>query len=323
MTRYAGVTHTTADPTANFTAYAISSTSGGLSSETLKGLDISLTGLAGDSSATFHGIDLNYTAAGTTPTAHAVSIDANWDLGLDSSAPCQVFVGAGATDPALQLSNIGTAAPGLQVYGTGTSTACPAIHVNTNNTSTTEGTANAVRFLLAKTLRVYLDPTSFVTSHTFSSPDYEPDFGLVAVDESAPISVYWTCRFGGSASYDMRLMLPLPVPHEAVVTNIQVWGYGGGGTLPTTTNRPRLELLESPGTTGSSNYTILSTAYASSMDLFTFSISPSLTVDRANHSYNLRFRTALANTSSFPLLYAARVSYQITDLGAAVSTNSQ
>jgi hypothetical protein len=97
------IVHVTADPTANFTAHSIATTSGGATSRTIDALDISLAGAAGDSSCTFKGIDLNYTSAGTTPTAYAIDIDANWDYGVYSLSPGYISADTSGVAPAAAL----------------------------------------------------------------------------------------------------------------------------------------------------------------------------------------------------------------------------
>jgi hypothetical protein len=168
-----------------------------------------------------------------------------------------------------------------------------------------------------------LDATSFITQHTFVGGVYKPDFYFNASDETPTISVYWQCTDTGSASYDKRMMIPLPVAHGSTLTRVDVWGYWGGGTLPgTMTDRPRIELIEKD-TYVTSNVTILDTAYASDMGVNTITLTGSYNIDKTANSYSMRFRTALANTTGVPYVYGARITYQITDLGAAIGTANQ
>jgi len=231
------------------------------------------------------------------------------------------LVTCAASGPALEVLQNNSSGHGVKVTSDCNSSSGSALYITTFNSSLTEGNRYTLMLSSVRPVRMYLDPATYVTQHTLDAGTYEPDFFYNITDDSAPVSIYWQCTETGSNSYDKRLAIPLPLPNRAVLKSVQVWGYWGGGVLPGVIGqRPRLELLEKDTGVGSS-VTVLSTAYASDMGVNTITLSGSFNIDRTGHSYSLRFRTATANTTGVPFLYAALMNYEMDDLGAAIGTN--
>ncbi len=144
------ITHELMDPTANFDAYTLSATSGGLvGPAALRGFVVDFTGNILDNAGGVYGVDLDFTDGGGTNDARAINITGDWTYGIVSASPWALDINSATTAFAVAQAGAGelvdlktgTLAAGVSVW---TISSIGAIEQTTDPDPTVSFTAYAI-----------------------------------------------------------------------------------------------------------------------------------------------------------------------------------
>ncbi len=273
-----------------------------------------------DVSGTFYYAFRTVGASAGLATKYAFFADSEFHFGISSTSENSLFSRTNSqwttsSSPVVTIENLNTATDAnsaMVVVVSNETDGTFAVEMDTAETSVLEGTRNAIGLTNTAT-NVRFIPTASFYPHESAS---DRDFLYIGSTSNSR----WNAQ---PAPYlNKYITIPLNLPHGATITEAVVSFFTGGGTgsMFGDTRNSIFELYSQ--TTGSGGALIAT----NNDDGTTFSrsdtivLSLSTVLDNTTKSYFLRYRTQSSvdgTTTTGPQCRAIKVTYTITDLGAA------